>query len=60
MRLPWAQSLKDQCVAAGVPFFFKRNSQGNHELDGRTWEEFPTDSIPQETTGMVQMRGRVF
>ena len=24
MRLDWARSLRDQCTAAGVPFFFKQ------------------------------------
>jgi protein gp37 len=45
MNLEWARSLRDQCVDAGVPFFFKQGSglrPGMHrELDGRTWEEFP-------------------
>jgi protein gp37 len=45
MELDWARAIRDQCKAAGVPFFYK---QGNHlrpgmdrELDGRLWEEFP-------------------
>lgn len=43
----WVRSLRDQCVNAGVPFFFKQ--WGGHpntharELDGRTWDEFPED-----------------
>lgn len=41
MELDWARSLCDQCQTAGVPFFFKKDSQGNHDLDGRVWEEFP-------------------
>lgn len=41
MELDWARSLRDQCVESGVPFFFKKDSNGNHELDGRVWEEFP-------------------
>lgn len=44
MELDWARSLRDQCIRAGVPFFFKRDSQGNHELDGRVWEESPCSS----------------
>jgi protein gp37 len=36
MNLDWARSLRDQCVAAGVPFFYKRG-----ELDGKLWHEFP-------------------
>jgi len=41
MNLDWARSIRDQCVEAGVPFFFKKDSNGNHELDGRVHEEFP-------------------
>ena len=42
MNLDWARDLRDQCVAARVPFFFKRDSDGNRELDGRMWEQYPT------------------
>lgn len=42
MRLDDARSLRDQCQAAGTPFFFKRDSEGNRELDGRLWEEMPS------------------
>lgn len=41
MDLDWARDLRDQCVAAGVPFFFKRGSDGNRTLDGRLWEQWP-------------------
>ena len=41
MELDWARDVRDQCQAAGVPFFFKVDSDGNHELDGRRWEEVP-------------------
>ena len=42
----WARSLRDQCAAAGVPFFFKQwggrtPKAGGRLLDGRTWDEFP-------------------
>lgn len=43
--LEWVRGIRDQCVAAGVPFFFKQGSgprPGMHtDLDGRTWHEFP-------------------
>ena len=44
--LAWVRSLRAQCVAAGVPFFFKnwggpRPKSGGRLLDGRTWDEFP-------------------
>jgi protein gp37 len=42
----WVRLVRDQCVAAGVPFFFKQwggrtpKSRGRL-LDGRTWDEMP-------------------
>lgn len=48
MQIAWAQSLRDQCVAAGVPFFFKqwggRTPKANGKaLDGREWCERPAE-----------------
>jgi protein gp37 len=42
----WVRSLRDQCVAAGVPFLFKqwggpRPKSAGRMLDGRTWDEYP-------------------
>jgi protein gp37 len=34
MNLDWARSVRDQCAAAGVPFWFKKDSEGNETLDG--------------------------
>jgi protein gp37 len=46
MHPEWARSLRDQCVAADVPFLFKqwggRTPKANgRELDGRTWDQYP-------------------
>jgi len=46
MRVEWAGSVRDQCLAAGVPFFFKQwggthRLQAGRQLDGRLWEEYP-------------------
>jgi protein gp37 len=44
--LDWARGIRDQCINAGVPFFFKQvggrtpKAKGR-ELDGRTWDELP-------------------
>lgn len=42
----WARSLRDQCVAAGVPFFFKQSSgfrsETGKELDSERWEQLPS------------------
>lgn len=45
----WVRSLKDQCVSAGVPFFFKQAIVGGRkvvtpELDGQTWTNYPNKS----------------
>ncbi|MEJ7567443.1 MAG: phage Gp37/Gp68 family protein [Gaiellaceae bacterium] len=44
--LDWVRELRDACVAAGVPFFYKQrggrtSKSGGRELDGRIWGEFP-------------------
>jgi protein gp37 len=41
MDLAWARSILRQCRAANVPFFFKKDSDGNRELDGQRWEQLP-------------------
>ena len=46
MSSDWVRSIRDQCFAARVPFFFKqwggvRKARAGRELDGRTWDEFP-------------------
>ncbi len=51
MKAEWATEIRDQCVAAGVPFFFKqwgglRPKQGGRELDGREWSEYPQRHVP--------------
>lgn len=50
MHPEWARSLRDQCVAAAVPFFFKQwggrtPKSGGRELDGRKWDEMPNLSM---------------
>jgi protein gp37 len=42
----WVRQIRDRCVAAGVPFFFKQwggvqKSRTGRVLDGRTWDEMP-------------------
>lgn len=46
MAVEWVREIRDQCVAAGVPFFFKQwggrtPKAGGRILDGRTWDEMP-------------------
>lgn len=49
MHIDWARSIRDQCLAAGVPFYFKqwggvRRKETGRELDGRLWDERPQDA----------------
>jgi protein gp37 len=42
----WVIPIRDQCIEAGVPFFFKQwggrtPKAGGRELEGRTWDELP-------------------
>jgi protein gp37 len=46
MDVSWVRSLRDQCVTAGIPFFFKQQIVNGRkvslpELDGRRWTEMP-------------------
>jgi protein gp37 len=42
----WVLEIRDQCLDAGVLFFFKqwggtRKKKSGRELEGRTWDEMP-------------------
>ena len=46
MPADWVNGIKDQCVDAGVAFFFKQwggvqKKRNGRELEGRTWDEMP-------------------
>ena len=48
LRADWVRSVRDQCLAAGVPFWFKqwggvRRKEMGRELDGRLWAERPAE-----------------
>lgn len=45
----WITHLRDQCLAADVPFFFKQwggrtPKAGGRTLDGRTWDQYPGEA----------------
>jgi protein gp37 len=56
MRADWARDVRDQCRAAGVPFFFKQwgahdengirvgKGRAGRVLDDRLWDQFPRAS----------------
>jgi protein gp37 len=46
MKEEWVVEIKEQCLRADVPFFFKqwggfRKKKAGRELQGRTWEQMP-------------------
>lgn len=46
MKPEWVLNIRDQCLAANVPFFFKqwggtRKNVTGRELEGRTWDQMP-------------------
>ena len=49
----WVTSIRDQCVDAGIAFFFKQwggrtPKAGGRELDGELWDEMPDTDVPAE------------
>jgi protein gp37 len=51
MAVAWARDVRDQCLSAGVPFFFKQwggrtPKAAGRILDRRTWDEMPRQLAP--------------
>lgn len=58
MQASWVRSIRDQCRAARVPFFFKQwggatPKAGGREFEGRTWDEYPELPQPAGVTETV-------
>jgi protein gp37 len=54
MEETWATDLRDQCLAAGVAFFFKQwggvnKKKAGRMLEGRIWEQLPKETRRSET-----------
>jgi protein gp37 len=52
VQAAWLRDLRDRCVEAEVPFFFKQwggrtPKAGGRSLDGRQWSEMPSVSLRQ-------------
>lgn len=52
----WVRSIRDRCVAAGIPFLFKQwggrtRNAGGRLLDGRTWDQMPQGYERPAATG---------
>jgi protein gp37 len=46
MKKEWVTDIRDQCLGAGVAFFFKQwggrnKKRAGRELEGRIWDEMP-------------------
>ncbi len=46
MKAEWVKEIRNRCLAARIPFFFKqwggvRKKKNGRELEGRTWDEMP-------------------
>lgn len=51
MDTAWVADLRDRCLEAGLPFFFKQwggrtPKAGGRELEGRTWDQMPQPRVP--------------
>ncbi len=61
MKQEWVTDLRDQCLEAGVPFFFKQWGGTNKKaagriLDGREWNELPAFLTTNISTGGTKLR----
>jgi protein gp37 len=50
MNPEWVREIRDQCLAASVPFFFKQwggvqKKRTGRELDGKTWNQMPKTTL---------------
>jgi protein gp37 len=58
MKAEWVLSIKEQCLSAGIPFFFKQwgglqKGKNGRKLDGRTYDDLPDrprNSVPDADT----------
>ncbi len=65
MKVEWVKSLRDQCLASHVAFFFKqwggvRKKAAGRELDGRTHNEYPeriTSAVKSESERIAAAKG---
>jgi protein gp37 len=52
MEEAWVTDIRDQCLEADVPFFFKQwggvvKSRNGRSLEGRTWDQMPTHKVSE-------------
>lgn len=59
MRKEWVEEIRDQCIEAGVAFFFKqwggvRKSRTGRMLNDSTWDEMPGEGSARGTNRMAR------
>ncbi len=57
MEKAWVVEIRDQCLASGVPFFFKQwgginKKKAGRILDGRTWDSLPVALTSARKNGL--------
>ncbi len=57
VKAEWVEAIRDECLEAKVPFFFKQwggrtPKAGGRELDGREWSEFPGEQRDSAKSGL--------
>jgi len=61
MKKEWAISVRDQCLEAGIPFFFKQWGGRNKKktgriLEGRTWDEIPSSQTTPDSLSSLALQ----
>lgn len=59
MEESWVLDIRDQCLDAGVPFFFKQwggvnKKKAGRELEGRTWDDMPQTKSDPDLAALAQ------
>jgi protein gp37 len=55
IKAEWVRDIRDQCLSADIPFFFKQwggrnKKKAGRELDGRTWNALPREQLALDLT----------
>jgi len=58
LNAEWVREIRDRCLRAGVPFFFKQwggvfKARTGRVLDGRTWSEMPPSQTAEQLSELV-------
>ena len=61
IKAEWVQDIREQCLAATVPFFFKQwggfnKKKAGRMLDGRVWDQTPV--MPEQYGNQKVIRNR--